>query len=438
MSDTQLMLGAAMTGITPDHVLPNYNGAPIEVDPQASPLRCQALAFECGQTQGAVISCDATFIDRMLLVYLRDAVARATGMPPGNVLVAATHSHAAPAICPSFLSGSLPDPLYVDFLVSKITEAVTKAWRRRQPVRMVSALCNTPGMEFNRRAIRPNGLVVFAGANNSDPSYPTGPVDRVMPFVGFESPSGEPIALVVNYPCHNSAVGSVYSGDIGGRMTEGIQARLGAEIPALFLEGACADVIWHSGAPGEKRGDARAREIGDAIAEIVVSAYRVAERKTVDRVDLFSGTMDLPDRPWAESTFCRDDSRGDSEEARRRQRDRYDPEEAAVMARGDTTCPVEIMGLAFGDTAVITNPAELFTQLGIEIRDRSPFAVTLVSELTNGYCGYVGDIDDFARQGYETHRSVYTCRLSKDSGRRIVEMSVAILRKLMSIQGARP
>jgi neutral ceramidase len=431
MADKELLVGAAMMDITPDRPLPNYNGVMVEVDSNTSPLRCQALAFECGEMQGVVISCDATFVDRTLLAYIRDVVNRATGIPGGHVMVAATHTHSAPAPCPSFLSGALPDPLYIDFFVEQISRAALKAWRERQPARMVSTLCETPGMEFNRRAIRPNGLVVFAGASNSDPSYPTGPVDRVMPFVGFESIAGEPIALMVNYPSHNNAVGRVYSGDIGGRMTEAIQAQLGVDIPALFLEGACADVIWHNAKPDTKRGDERACEIGEAIATIVVSAFKQGERKSIDDVRLLATVMDLPDRKWEDSTFCRDDSRGDSDDARQLQRDRYDPEEAAVIARGDTTCPVEVMGIAFGDTAIVTNPAELFVALGMEIRERSPFAVTLVSELSNGYCGYVGDIDDFAKQGYETHRSVYTCRLAKDGGRRIVEMSVAMLGQLM-------
>jgi hypothetical protein len=235
---------------------------------------------------------------------------------------------------------------------------------------------------------------------------------------------------MVVYPCHNNAVGGVYHGDIGGRMTEAIQAKLGVEVPVPFFEAPCADVIWRRSGQGSARGDARAREIGEAIANIVVPAYQKAERKRVACVSVLSEVMEISDRTWADSTFCHDDSRGDSEANRATQRRRYDPEEAAVIARGHTVCPVEIMGIAFGDTAIVTNPAELFVKLGMEIRTRSPFDVTLVCELSNGYCGYVGDIDDFTQQGYETHRSVYTCRLAKDGGRRIVEMSVGMLKKL--------
>jgi hypothetical protein len=88
---------------------------------------------------------------------------------------------------------------------------------------------------------------------------------------------------------------------------------------------------------------------------------------------------------------------------------------------------VEIAALALGDAAIVSNPAELFVEFGMEIRRRSPFHTTLVAELANGYCGYVPTKAAFERGGYETHRTVYTSRLVKDAGQRIVDASLARL-----------
>ena len=115
---------------------------------------------------------------------------------------------------------------------------------------------------------------------------------------------------------------------------------------------------------------------------------------------------------------------------REAQRHRYDPEEAAVLARGATSCPVELTAISFGEVALVTNPAELFVEFGIEIKERSPFKTTIVAELTNGYCGYVGPEDAFALGGYEVQRTVYTCRLSKESGRRMTDATVNLLEAL--------
>lgn len=70
--------------------------------------------------------------------------------------------------------------------------------------------------------------------------------------------------------------------------------------------------------------------------------------------------------------------------------------------------------IAIGDVAVSCNSAELITELGIEIKRRPPFRLTIISELTNGYCGYVTTEHAFALKGYETHRTVFTSRLAEE------------------------
>jgi len=82
-----------------------------------------------------------------------------------------------------------------------------------------------------------------------------------------------------------------------------------------------------------------------------------------------------------------------------------------------------------GDFAISSNPAELFVEYGLEIRKRSPFAVTPVSELTNGYCGYVPTDRAHRQRAYETHRTVFTSRLALNAGRTITDRSLAMLRQ---------
>ena len=157
MAEREFRAGAGMADLTPDRVLTNYNGGLVRSSADASPLMCHAVVFDDGEMQGAMVSCDATFVDRMLLLTIRDTCARATGIPMDHILVAATHSHATPATCPSFLSGALPDPLYVDFFVEQVCSAVKQAWANLTPAVLVSGECTSPGFEYNRRLLRPNG-----------------------------------------------------------------------------------------------------------------------------------------------------------------------------------------------------------------------------------------------------------------------------------------
>lgn len=423
--------GTAMVDITPQQDLPNYNNVLLGPDPDASRLLCQAVAFDDGETKGAIISIDSAFIDRALVLTIRDACQRATGIPGQNIMVAATHTHAAPASCISFLTGARPDPTYVDTLVKGAVEAVVTAHGDLCSSFIKAINCFAPGFEKNRRLLRPNGLVVMAGANNSDEAFlPAGPVDPVIPILAFTDPGGYPLAILINYAIHNNCVGGSYSADIAGRIGDALRGKYGPQLVTPFLEAPCADVIWDGPEEGPTRGDDLAKLIGASVAEIVTVALGETDPVRPESVRMMVSVDDYPDRLFEDSTFCRDDCRGDTPEILEVQRRRYDPEEAAVEVRGETTCPVEVMGISFGETAIVTNPAELFVVYGIDIKERSPFEVTLVSELTNGYCGYVGTQKAFYEQGYEVHRTVYTCRLAKDSGARITEVSVKVLEDL--------
>ena len=68
---------------------------------------------------------------------------------------------------------------------------------------------------------------------------------------------------------------------------------------------------------------------------------------------------------------------------------RWRAEEKAIRELGATSCEVEVGAISMSGTAISTNPAELFVEFGLEIKERSPFEVTLISELANGWCGYV-------------------------------------------------
>ena len=431
MSTQTFRAGAATTDFTPRRPLPNYNNSLCTPDQDSSPLLCHAVVADDGNTVAAIVSVDVTFVDRQLLLAIRDKCEHVVGIPAANIFVGATHTHAAPASCPSFLNGALPDPLFIDHLVEAVATSVKKAYDSIRPALLKATMCPTPGYERNRRLLRSNGLVTMLGADNADHSMPaTGPVDEEMQLLSFTDTDGQTFAVVVNYACHNNSVAGIFHADISGRMGEALRAEYGPTLVTPFFEAPCADVIWEGPADGPERGDELARLIGGVAAKRIQAALEATQSFNPEKLAIRTSLDDYPDRPREESTFCRDDCRGSSPEMREAQRHRYDPEEAAVLARGTTSCPVELTAISFGEVALVTNPAELFVEFGIEIKERSPFKTTIVAELTNGYCGYVGPEDAFALGGYEVQRTVYTCRLSKESGRRMTDATVNLLEAL--------
>ena len=284
----------------------------------------------------------------------------------------------------------------------------------------------TPPIGVSRRRLSSAGQVLLFGGR-PDPSWPAEhPIDQKMQFVAFENLDGRPIGIIFNFPCHNNVGGgNRFSGDMFGRAGEIMRRTFGDHVATVSLAAPSGDVSWmdpHRGKTVRDDWDA-----GQAIAEPILAAYAKGKRRQCDKIVMRRAVERMPDRIFEESTFCRDNCRGDSN--RPVIRNRYDPEEKAVRARGQTYCAVEIQCIAFGPVAIVTNPAELFSIYGIRIRDASPFEVTIVSSLSNGYCGYVPTPEAFRHRGYETHRTVYTSRLVKDGGDRIERHSVEQLQR---------
>ena len=67
------------------------------------------------------------------------------------------------------------------------------------------------------------------------------------------------------------------------------------------------------------------------------------------------------------------------------------------------TLSFPIGALRIGDVAAVLSPGENFTLTGLKVRQRSPFAHTLICGDTNGQIGYIGDDIEMDRRGYQTH-----------------------------------
>lgn len=429
--ERELVAGFARADITPPEPLANYKGATLELPPEGEPrLECLAAVFAAGERRVGLVVLDTLCVRRELVLRMREeACLRGTGAALSGLIVAATHTHCAPPLAPMFLTGANPDPLYEDLVVEKVLDALGRAHSNSCNVQLRAGIAPCPGFEFSRRLLRRDGRVVMNVAADVERGLePCSCVDRDVPFWLFRTTLGDPLGVLFSYPNHNNAARSSFmSPDIAGYCRRGLAERFGGDFFALMLQGACGDVNWVS--EKERKGGARyADEIGTGVAESLVNALSgAAPAPHAQKLDYRKRLLALPDRLPEDSEYCEDGCRGSSPAEMEAQRSRYEPEREAVNRRGATKAVVEVNALVLQDTALVTTPAELFAELGMEIRARSPFPVTLVSGPANGYVGYVPPEEAFTRGGYETHRTVYTSRLDKHAGRRILEASLELL-----------
>jgi hypothetical protein len=411
---------------SPDREMPNYTGDSIRPDDDACRLRVHVVLCTDGTTIVGIISVDCTFLGQDEVQRIRDALRRRIDVEPDHVCVAATHTHAAPATTASFLTGALPDEKYLDLLVERTCQAAEQAAARLQPARIAAATIPAPPLGVCRRRVSPEGQVFMTGTEPHASYSAENPIDEHLQYIIFEEEDdGRPLAAIFNLACHNNMVRGVFSGDMFGRAGDALRERLGADVATVALAAPSGDVGYRK--PGGARTFTDDRAAGRAIAEAILDSCPAVPRRDCERLSVRSRVIRIPDRPYDAREFVYDHGRGPSASAVEFHRRRYAPEEIAVRERGATACDVEIQTIAFGPVALVTNPAELFSIYGVKIKEASPFDVTLVASLANGYCGYVPTPESFEHGGYETYRTVFTSRLIRDAGEQILQNSADLL-----------
>jgi hypothetical protein len=96
-----------------------------------------------------------------------------------------------------------------------------------------------------------------------------------------------------------------------------------------------------------------------------------------------------------------------------------------VAAREGKPQEVEVQVIALGDDlAWVSLPGEIFVELGLEIKKKSPFRHTLIAELANGAIGYIPNKKAYDEGNYEP----VSARCAKGSGELLVESALKLLR----------
>jgi hypothetical protein len=85
------------------------------------------------------------------------------------------------------------------------------------------------------------------------------------------------------------------------------------------------------------------------------------------------------------------------------------PDEMAAYATGDRQrIKLPLRFLAINDTVIWSAPVEMFCEIAMTIRDRSPFKQTFYFGYTNGWFGYLPTAKAFDEGGYEPRTSPFT------------------------------
>jgi neutral ceramidase len=259
-ADTKLEAGVARVEITPGSFLPMYGYANRQCGPANGthdPLFAKALVLAAGDAKVAIVSLD---VGNLVSEALPREVARKLGIP--LLLLAASHTHSAPAFLTADDEENLPGTAYFRELEGKIFEAARQASQSMFPARLSLGRGSVP-LSYNRLVLRDDGR---ARANFSNPDrVPYGPVDPKFMLLRVEDETGAARALLVQYACHAVITGPTsckYSADFPGVL----QARVDTALPGIqcmFIQGVAGDInpLLQGRTGDEQKGSLLAAEV---------------------------------------------------------------------------------------------------------------------------------------------------------------------------------
>ena len=348
--------GIAVRVVTPDPLLPVSGGiGPSKpVTRKDGDLAVRALVFADGDTKVAIVSTDFLGFPSALGNKARALV---KGIPPGNILIGATHTHSAPDCYgfPDGKGGTGADLKYLESVCARIAEAINEASAKLQPASLRIATGEAKGkIAYNYYADR-----------LYDPRC------HVIQAIGAD---GKPFATLVNYAVHPEVIGSdrgTCSPDLVGPLYDRLQEKGGGI--GIFMNSAQGGMVTADNRlPGGK--EARTWEecvrIGNLLADEALRIVNDAPEQKSPRLLCDARTVSFPvDSPELRAVMA------------------ASPLGLGTKDTAKVSTQVNLINL--GNAQILTIPGEALPNIGFYLKRNMRGEHNLLFGLTNDAFGYI-------------------------------------------------
>lgn len=421
--EPRLRAGAYAQDVTPEKFPISVNGHMTDRKATTAhdPLHARCLVLDDGRTRVALVVVDSCMIPQELCDAAKRLAEKRTGIPASHILISATHTHTAPTVAGVFQSE--PDADYVRFLTEKIAAGIEQAHSRLAPARVAWAVGREPNQVFNRRwKMKPGSIGPDPFGNRTDrvkmnpprasPELvePAGPTDPSVPVLALRTADDRPLALYANYSLHYVGdlppLSADYFGVFAGVMAQKLGG--GAGFMAALSNGSSGDINnidFRSPAPKRQPGE-QSRLVAEAVADAALQALETARYRDQVRLACANSSVTLPVRKPTPAEIARAEQILEKARGRElRGLEEFYARETVLLAKYPDTVTVPLQVVRVGEFALAAIPCEVFVEIGLAIKKTSPFPVTAVVSLANGYYGYLPTPEQHALGGYETWRA---------------------------------
>lgn len=451
--------GASTSNITPplgEGIVGNF-GTPPPAEHIHDQLHARCLALDDGETRLVIVAVDNVGINREVFDEAKRLIHEKTGLPKEHMLMSSTHTHSATSasgIGANRRGWRQGQPLddYQIFVARRIADGVRTALNNLEPARIGWGVGKVPQHVFNRRwkmkpgtqLINPFGgkdqVMMNPGVSNPNLLEPAGPTDPEVSFLSVQSVQGRPMALLGNYSLHY--VGGVPKNDISADyfavFADRIQELLKADrqtppFVAMMSNGTSGDVnnINFRG-PAEKHPPyGKMRIVADDVAQEVFRVYKTVQHRDWVRLQAAQAELTLQVRqPSPEMVAYAKNVLAKPENETPVHRNEKDYARRVLQMKEEWPEKIEVILQAFriGDLGIAAIPFEVFTQIGLDIKAKSPLKPIFTIALANGNYGYLPTPEQHKLGGYETWLG--TNRVETEASRKITAKLLELFAKL--------
>ena len=420
------LAGAATSNITPwlgGGLVGNF-GTPPPAKYVHDELHARCFVLDDGTTRIAIVVSDNIYISREVLDEAKRQVTEATGLPTDRMLMSCTHTH-------SSVSARWNNPFepekefteYQRFVAHRIADGVRCAINNLQPARIAWGTADLPGQVFCRRWLMKPGTELFNPFGEPDHARmnpgnspkllkPAGPVDPQIAFLAIETLDGRPLGLLANYSLHyvggtgRNYISADYFGVFADRIQQLLSAdRLDPPFVGAMSNGTSGNInnIDYSKPRQRREPYQQIRLVADQCAQAVFEQY--PKLTWHDSVPLAMRQREL-------ELAVRKPTPAQLEHARQvladpDRRDKFPHErnyagKAIQQLESPDTVRVMLQSVRIGELGIFAIPFEVFSEIGLELKARSPLQPSFTMELANGGYGYLPTPEQHELGGYET------------------------------------
>lgn len=368
---TGTLAGAATIRITPQLPVPMSGYASRDQHSKGvhDDIFARAFVFDDGKNKACLIQADLIGFAHEFVDEVTGEIERKTGIPKQSIMLVAAHNHGAPTTRAYGEATTENLSLYITELKKNLVAVAVDAFGKRAPVTMGFGK-GTCTMNINRRARHSEGGI-WLGRN------PDGPCDHEVDVIRLDDGKAEPMGLLVNWPCHATAGGwenYLITGDWPGAAARYVNKNFKEGLPVAITAGASGDINPIYG-PGNDFNEIDA--IGLVLGEEIVEVTK----------NIFTG------KAGSVRTLYREIEVPGKEKSATRM-----PDEKVVPGK-PTKLRFTVMKI--GSVVLAGISGELMTEIGMKVKEQSPFSKTTILTHCNGSSGYLCTDAAYKEGGYE-------------------------------------